>query len=200
MVTSKVIAAKVLSDFHSKRNLISLESEWKKEIMHAAAGLVKADIDNLIKDRNNYPDISDIGDIDKQLNYVPFYLKTFLREIFKCRKTDMDTRVAAIGQSIMQNYRPKTLIAPMQFALTMKVHDECPGLVKYLFKNGFSLSDDEAYLFKACAAHDCTDPFSLMDGKFGWIIGDNFDHNKITLTGHDTIHVMALMMAKNPIN
>ena len=198
MVTSKVIAAKVLSDFHSKRNLISLESEWKKEIMHAAAGLVKADIDNLIKDRNNYPDISDIGDIDKQLNYVPFYLKTFLREIFKCRKTDMDTRVAAIGQSIMQNYRPRTLIAPMQFALTMKVHDECPGLVKYLFKNGFSLSDDEAYLFKACAAHDCTDPFSLMDGKFGWIIGDNFDHNKITLTGHDTIHVMALMMAKTP--
>ena len=37
-----------------------------------------------------------------------------------------------------------------------------------------------------------------MKDKFGWIIGVNFDHNKITLTGHDTIHVIGLMMTETP--
>ena len=45
----------------------------------------------------------------------------------------MDTRIAAIGQSIMQQHRPRSLMSPMQFALTMKVHDDCPGLVNDLF-------------------------------------------------------------------
>ena len=168
--------------------------------MRTAAGLIKAEIDDIKEDRTEYPNISDISCIDKQIRYVPFLLRTFLYEIFKCRKTDMQTRIAAVGQSIMQNYRPKTLMAPMQFALTMRVHDDCPGLLDILFKNGFSLSDHEARLFKSCAASYCPDPFSTMDGHFGWIIGDNFDHNKITLTGHDTMHVMALMMTKTPSN
>ena len=38
----------------------------------------------------------------------------------------------------------------------------------------------------------------MVKGKFCWIIGDNFDHNKITLTGHDTIHNMAVMMTQTP--
>lgn len=150
------------------------------------------------EDRTFYPDISGIGNIEQQINYVPFYLRSFLSTIFKTRKTDMKTRIAAIGQAIMQQSRPRSLMAPLQFAMTMRVHDDSPGLVSHLNKFGFCLSDDEAYLFKACAASDSPDPFSLMTGKFGWIIGDNVDHNKITLTGHDTIHVMGLMMTQTP--
>ena len=67
-----------------------------------------------------------------------------------------------------------------------------------MFKCGFSLSEDEAKHFKACAALDNPNPFSSMKGKFGWIIGDNFDHNTITLTGHDTMHVMGLMVTETP--
>ena len=112
--------------------------------------------------------------------------------------TDMQTTIAALGQAIMQQQRPRGLMAPMQFALTMRVHDDCPGLLNDLFRSGFCLSEDEAKLFKSCAALDHPNPFSSMQGKFGWIIGDNFDHNKITLTGHDTIHVMGLMMTETP--
>ena len=200
MVTSKLSASKVLKNFHLRKDLITGENEdeWKREIIYTAARLIRAEIDEVKEDRSFYPNISDIGDIEKQINYVPFYLRTFLREIFTNRKTDMDTRIAAIGQSIMQQHRPRSLMAPMQFALTMKAHDDCPGLVNDLFKSGFCLSDDEANLFKTCAASDSPDPFSSMKGKFGHIIGDNFDHNKITLTGHDTIHVMGLMVTENP--
>ena len=198
IVSSKLSVSKVLSNFHSKRNSITGEDDWKKEIIHTAAGLIRAEIDELEEDRNYYPDISGIADIKKQVKYVPFYLRTFLYDIFKSRKIDMEIRIAAIGQSIMQQCRPKSLMPPMQFGLTMRVHNECPGLVNDLFKSGFCLSDHEALLFKACAAADCPDPFPLMNGKFGWIIGDNFDHNKITLTGHGTIHAMGLMLTETP--
>ena len=200
IVTSKLSASKVLKNFHLRKESITGEDEdvWKREIIYTAARLIRAEIDEVKEDRIFYPDISDIGIIEKQINYVPFYLRTFLREIFTHRKTDMETRIAAIGQSIMQQHRPRSLMAPMQFALTMKAHDDCPGLINDLFKSGFCLSGDEAILFKTCAASDSPDPFSLMRGKFGHIIGDNFDHNKITLTGHDTIHVMGLMVTENP--
>ena len=174
------------------------ENEWKKEIVQLAAALIKADVGDMIDDRTHYPDISTLNDVEAQLDYVPFLLRHFLGNIFKNRKTDMKITIAAIGQAIMQQQRPRSLMSPMQFALTMKVYDDCPGLLNDLFKNGFCLSEDEAKLFKVCAAFDCPNPFSLMNGKFGWIIGDNFDHNKMTLTGHDTIHVMGLMMTETP--
>ena len=174
------------------------ETQWKKEIIQTASALIKAEIDDIQEDRTYYPDISDISDIEMQLNYVPFLLRHFLGNIFKSRMTDMKITIAALGQAIMQQQRPRSLMAPMQFALTMRVYDECPGLLSNLFKNGFCLSEDEAKLFKASAAKNNPDPFQLRNGKFGWIIGDNFDHNKITLTGHDTIHIMGLMMTKTP--
>ena len=111
----------------------------------------------------------------------------------------MKTPISAISQAIMQQQRPRSLMTPILFALTMRVHDDCPGLLNDLFKCGFCLSEDEAKLFKACAAFDRPNPFSSMEGQFGWIIGDNFDHNKITLTGHGTIHVMGLMLTKTRI-
>ena len=198
IVTTKICTYKVLKNFRAKQKLLSGEKEWKKEIIHTAASLIKAEIDEVKEEREYYPDIACISDIEQQLDYVPFYLRNFLKTIFKSRKTDMDTRVAAIGQAIMQQQRPRSLMTPLQFATTMRVHNDCPGLVSDLNKFGFCLSLHEAYLFKACAASDCPDPFSLMEGKFGWIIGDNFDHNKKTLTGHDTLHVMGLMLTQTP--
>ena len=198
IVTTKTCASKVLDNFHKKNNSGMSETELKKEIIQTAASLIKSEIDDKLEDRSYYPDISSISDIEKQLNYVPFLLRYFLGNIFKKRKTDMQTTIAALGQAIMQQQRPRGLMAPMQFALTMRVHDDCPGLVNDLFKSGFCLSEDEAKLFKASAAMDHPNPFASMQGKFGWIIGDNFDHNKITLTGHDTIHVMGLMMTETP--
>ena len=46
--------------------------------------------------------------------------------MFKYRKTDMDTQVAAIGQAVMQNCRHRSLKAPVQFALTMKITSYLP--------------------------------------------------------------------------
>ena len=198
IVSTITSASRVLDEFHKKKNSVMSETQWKKEIIQTASALIKAEIDDIKEDRIYYPDISDISDIEMQLNYVPFLLRHFLGNIFKSRMTDMKITIAALGQAIMQQQRPRSLMAPMQFALTMRVYDECPGLLSNLFKNGFCLSENEAKLFKASAAYKNPDPFQLSNGKFGWIIGDNFDHNKITLTGHDTIHVMGLMMTKTP--
>ena len=41
------------------------ENEWEKEIIQTEAALVKAEIGEIIEDRNFYSDISTIGDIEK---------------------------------------------------------------------------------------------------------------------------------------
>ena len=58
------------------------ETEFKKEIIKTAASLIKSEIDDKSEDRNYYPDISSISDIEKQLDYVPFLLRYFLGNIF----------------------------------------------------------------------------------------------------------------------
>ena len=63
------------------------ETQWKKEIVQTASALIKAEIDDIQEDRTYYPDISDISDIEMQLNYVPFLLRHFLGNIFKSRIT-----------------------------------------------------------------------------------------------------------------
>ena len=197
MVSTKSNVATVLKTFHLKNTSGMCESEWKTHIIETAAKLVKAEIDDKKEQRDMYPDISNIGDIEKHLDYVPPLLRYFLGVVLKNRKPkNVKPAIAAISQAIMQQQRPRSIMAPLIFALTMKVHDDCPSLINDLFKCGFSMSEDEAKLFKSCAALDRPNPFSSMEGKFGWIIGDNFDHNKITLKGHDTIHVMGLMLTK----
>ena len=199
IVSTKCTAKEVLKEFHSKNTSRMSDDDWQMHIIETAAKLVRAETREKEYQRDFYPDITNISDIQKHLDYVPPILRHFLEVIFKNRTTNMKTAIAAISQAIMQQQRPRHIMAPLIFALTIRIYDDCPGLLNYLSKCGFSMSEDEAKRFKVSAALDRPNPFASMEGKFGWIIGDNFDHNKITLTGHGTIHAMGLMLAKTNI-
>ena len=149
IVSRKTTVVSVLNEFRSKNTVSMSDNEWKKYIIESAAELVKAEIDEKKDQRDLYPDISDISDIEKQYEYVPQLLRYFLEVILKSRKTKMKTAIAAISQAIMQQQRPRSIMAPLIFALTMRVHDDCPGLLNDLFKCGFCMSEDEANLFKS---------------------------------------------------
>ena len=41
----------------------------------------------------------------------------------------MKITIAVVGKAIMQQKRPQSLMSPMQFTLTLNVHDDCPGLL-----------------------------------------------------------------------
>lgn len=94
----------------------------KMSLLKAAAALIKSDIISIEESRSEYPSISGIGDTQQNLNYIPFSLRMFLAECFKGSTSDNDLKIAAIGQCIMQQVRPRSIMAPMQFALAMHLH------------------------------------------------------------------------------
>ena len=78
IVSTKSNVATVMKTFHLKNTSDMCESEWKTHIIETAAKLVKAEIDDKKEQRDMYPDISNIGDIEKHLDYVPPLLRYFL--------------------------------------------------------------------------------------------------------------------------
>lgn len=100
----------------------------------------------------------------------------------------------------MQQCRPRSIMAPMQFLLAMHIHWAYGSseLIDDLSCRGFGLSYGEVKLFKACAAHQNKDQLENMANSFCHFIADNVDHNTETIAGKDTYHGMGLMCAATP--
>lgn len=168
--------------------------------MKAAAALIRSEIDDMQADRDTYPNINGLGDIEKHEDYVPASLLLLLSEIFRGKKTDNNLKITSIGHCIMQLTRPRTIMSLLLFGLTMELHWEfgSKDLIQKLSDKGFYLSYDEALLFKACAAKHQGDTFSNLQGSFCHFIADNVDHNTITIDGRGTYHGMGLMYTATP--
>lgn len=200
VVILKKTASNILREFYEDQKPDDSEATKKMSLLKAAAALIKSDIISIEESRSEYPSISGIGDTQQNLNYIPFSLRMFLAECFKGRTSDNDLKIAAIGQCIMQQVRPRSIMAPMQFALAMHIHWAYGSseLIDDLSSRGFCVSYDEVKLFKACAAHQNRDQLEHLSNSFCHFIADNVDHNTVTIAGKDTYHGMGLMCAATP--
>ena len=63
----------------------------------------------MLQDKNLFPTSDDLSN-EKALEFVPQMLRFFLQNIFTGENNG--TRIAFIGQSIMQSCRPRSLVCP----------------------------------------------------------------------------------------
>jgi hypothetical protein len=108
--------------------------------------------------------------------------------------------VAAIGQSIVQGVRPKVIIAPMQLALAIQLHQHFGSrfLIDLLYSFGFCSSYFEVHKFeKNAAVSQGTEVFADKN-CFVQHIADNVNHNICTLDGRDTFHGMGIVATFTP--
>ncbi|VDI45290.1 Hypothetical predicted protein [Mytilus galloprovincialis] len=118
------------------------------------------------------------------------------------KSNDSSVKVASVGQAIIQASRPRTLIAPLQIALS---GTNAPSLWIKIFIGHFEHSwfrffYTEVQRFElnaAAAAHDRTNT-QFGNGTFVQYIADNVDHNLRTLDGHGTFHGMGMIAAVTP--
>ncbi|CAG2198760.1 SMAD4 [Mytilus edulis] len=106
------------------------------------------------------------------------------------------------SKAIIQASRPRTLIAPLQIALSVQMHHHFGSrfLLDTLNTLGFASSYTEVQRFElnaAAAAHDRTNT-QFGNGTFVQYIADNVDHNLRTLDGHGTFHGMGMIAAVTP--
>lgn len=124
---------------------------------------------------NSYPDSSGIA---AAASYVPESLQVLLRNMFAGK--NIDTKVASIGQSIMQAIRPRMMIAPLQLG-----PDASP----------FCVTQNMKYEQSAAVAQGTEIPGFTEEHHY---VTDNVDHNVATIDGTGTFHGMGIIACITP--
>ena len=102
---------------------------------------------------------------------------------------------------LIQNVRPRTIIAPLQLALTVSLHHHFASwyLIDTLNKLGFCSSYSEVQRFESCAAQqNCIDLSDIGHSSSLHFISDNVDHNLDTIDGLNTFHGMRTIACVTP--
>ena len=160
---------------------------------------MKSDIKSQVSSNSDlYASTSDI-DVEKSLQYLPDSVRLFCSKLFVGK--DIRTKVASIGQSIIQAVRPRTIIAPLQLWLAIQLHHHYRSrfVIDTLHALGSASSYHEVQRFERNAA--CVSGDDILDdvGQSNILLAaDNFDHNIITLNGDDTFHGMGVIAAITP--
>ena len=84
-------------------------------------------------------------------------------------------------------------MCPLMFGLGVELEKTFGSkwLINHLSGLGFCISNDEVLRYKQSAI-ECS------DAQFMQWVGDNVDHNIITLTGKDTFHGMGIISITQP--
>ena len=168
----------------------------KKE---TAANLIKSDIKSIESAKNEYPSVSDIESIEKNLEYLPESLKIFLSSMFSERECLV--KLSSIGQAIIQATRPRSLIVPLQIELAVQMHHTFGSrfLIDSLNSCGFSSSYSEVkkYELNAAITQKTDIPEALTSSHLQYI-AENVDHNIRTIDGHGTFHGMGIVASVTP--
>ncbi|VDI60803.1 Hypothetical predicted protein, partial [Mytilus galloprovincialis] len=184
VITLRKTATSILHDFHQKQNASDPESE-KMNIIKAAASLIKSDIKSKIGTKTEYPSVSDVESLECNEHYLPDSLRLFLNSLISTCNHSL--KLSAIGQTIIQATRPRSLIAPLQIGLAVQMHHHFGSrfLIDSLYNMGFSSSYSEVqrYEMNAAMSQGTDIPEVTEEGNLQYI-ADNVDHNLRTIDGH----------------
>ena len=114
---------------------------------------------------------------------------------------NVDVKMAAIGQAIIQATRPRVILSPLQLGLGVQLHHHFASkfLIDTLHKHGFCCSYSEVKQFERSASIARADDIPhYFPGQFIQYVADNVDHNVSSLDGKDTFHGMGIIATVTP--
>jgi hypothetical protein len=171
----------------------------KKRILETAGKLLKADINSMKTSRDYYPSFNDVSSAENNVSFLPESLQLFMKAIFGQQN---NVKVAAIGQSIVQTCRARSVIAPLQLGLGVQLHHHFGSrfLIDHLNSLGFCCSYSEVQKYEANAAAALSNkiPCQESDDPFLQFVADNVDHNTDTIDGRGTFHGMGIIASSTP--
>ena len=142
VVTFRSTAASILHKLYELPKQQDAESE-KLLIIETAANLIKNYIKMMDTSRDIYPSPEDVGSVEKNLEFIPIPLRLFLRKMFVEKSNQ--TKIASVGQTIIQAARPRVIIAPLEMGLGVQMHHHFGSkfLIDFLNSYGFYSSYTE---------------------------------------------------------
>ena len=88
--------------------------------VETVAKLIKSDVKLVKQPQEFYPSSIEISSTDKAMSFIPNSLILLLQTLAVGK--DINSKVASLGQTIMQCIRPRALIAPLQIGLGIQLH------------------------------------------------------------------------------
>jgi len=162
-----------------------------QRIVDVAAKLIKASIRECVFTTDEYPLSDTIRQPALAKQWVPPLLSSFLAAIISD-----EVKQTALGHSIVQACRPRSVISPVLFGTGVSV-DHVHGsttLLEMMSRLGFSVTADEVNRFKQSVVQmDRVDDVGDSLNTFTQWAADNVDHNVATLSGQDTFHGMGVI-------
>ena len=134
IIRFKNMSSLIMEEFMKKKNQTSID------MIMAAAKIIKSDIREMPMDRNVYPSLLEMSDLDYEAEWVPESLQILLGLLFPSKLKQI-----SIGQCIAQASRPRSMIAPIPLGIGVDL-DKSFGtrwFVDHLAKLGFSVSSGE---------------------------------------------------------
>ena len=196
VVTFTTTASKILHDFHQQSERDDSLRE-KMRIIETAAKLIKNDIKSVIQSTDYYPTSKEMS-AETAIDFLPESLRVLL-QIFIPKKSS--SKVASLGQAIMQATRPRVLLCPLQLGLGVQLHHHFSSrfLIDSLNTYGFCCSYSEVQRFERNASVcQGTDIPNLTPDQVVQYVADNVDHNIITIDGRNTFHGMGMIATITP--
>ena len=198
-VTLQCRVETIVDEFY-KQNRRETAEEEKYRIILAAAQLIRNDIiaTEDFQFEKTYPKSTDMSFQNTRAT-LPKSLEILLSRILS-GKTKAK-KVTALGQSIMQGTRPRSLLMPLQLGLAVHLHDHFASkhLVDTLSQLGFCSSYSEVRKFEknAAIAFNKND-YLVAENQTLQYVADNVDHDTVTLDGKNTVHYMGMIAAITP--
>lgn len=200
VVTLRRTALSILHEFHRNfKNMSNNTEDEKIQIIKTAAKLIECDVKSIDSVTDAYPSLDTIKSVDSAVAYVPNTLQVLLRTMFAGK--NFDTKLAAIGQAIMQAIRPRNMLTPLQLGLGVQMHHHFASkfLINTLHKYGFSCQYNEVIQFERNAAVALgKDLPENPQGCHIEFVADNVDHNLSTIDGTGTFHGMGIIATVTP--
>ena len=174
------------------------KGDESEHIVVMAAKLLKVVIREAAYQMDCYPSCEDVQDPQRAKEWMPKLLQTFLDHLI-CP----EGKKIALGHNIVQAVRPKTVIAPIPFALAVSVDHVCASkyMINLLHRLGMSVSYDEVHRFKQSVTRcESSDPPQSFPNYFTQYAADNVDHDVCTLDGSGTLHAMGIISISSSTN
>ena len=189
--------ADIIRDYHKKMET-GIEDEKKRTIIKTAASLIMNDIKCLNFDKEEFPSL-----IEMTSHYE---LPESLQLLLTCLMPHSSVRQNVAGQNIISSQRPRSSKMPFQLGMSLYLDHKFGSdqLINIMHKIGICESPKETtdykYTYIDSTNNTHAASMAVLEMQIEQHIGDNMDHDLITLDGKSGFHAMGLIKVTTPEN